>query len=262
MNNSKLKTQNSKLTIIRKALIFIFLFFCAYQVFAATPNISYDGLWFMGFNLHKDLFEGESGTTVRQAIEMALDRREIAMNLAKSERIPDSIIPYGMEGYEESETVTLNVRQAKRLMRKAGYGITDKRIKAVRLLHTNGVLTKAIAREIKENLKHIGIKVQLTGLDYRYQEKWDKTLKSGQYHLHLMGFKAEDPDDVLSFLTPLFHSEGHANVTYYNHPTVDKLLDSLPAITDPEVRRNKLDRVQRLLITGDPVIGLFYIRRL
>src|SRR3989338_3899541 len=37
-----------------------------------------DGIWFVGFNLHKDIFSGESGAKVRKAVEAALSRDKIA----------------------------------------------------------------------------------------------------------------------------------------------------------------------------------------
>ncbi|MFC1596268.1 ABC transporter substrate-binding protein [Candidatus Margulisiibacteriota bacterium] len=179
-----------KISIKRYFLMFVLLI-----IFWAPPTTlaleTYDGLWFLGFNLKKDLLSGENGLLVRRAVSYAIQRKEIVADIVAERIVPDTIIPYGMEGYQSVEAPTCNIKLAKALMSKAGLKMTDKRLKNIRLLHTNGILTKQIANKLKQDLQHIGIKLILTGIDFADQDKWIAGLKSGAYDLHLMGFKAE-----------------------------------------------------------------------
>jgi peptide/nickel transport system substrate-binding protein len=226
----------------------------------AKQNLEYDGLWFLGFNLHKDIFHGSQGKLIRQAIAHALDRQAIIEQMGYDTIVPDSIIPPGRAGYADYASYPHDLKRAKELMQQAGFSMTDRRLKEIRLLHTNGVKTKAAANKLKEQLKHIGIKVLLTGVDYSDQAIWRSELSSGQYHLFLMGFKAEQSDDILTFLKPLFHSEGIANFTYYNSSRVDNIISKTETIDDLDKRALRLKILNRYLSTDLPVLGIFYIK--
>ncbi|MFH1428514.1 MAG: ABC transporter substrate-binding protein [Candidatus Margulisiibacteriota bacterium] len=230
---------------------------------ATTTNIiACDGLWFLGFNLHKDLFSDDNGLKVRQAIKYAIHREKIVKEIVENSHVPDGVIPPGMEGFTEPGPIIFDLKLAKQLMQEAGYEITDKRIKNISLLHTNGVLTRAIVEELQENLKHIGIKLHPKGIDYADQEAWANALKSGQHHLFLMGFKAEAPDDVLTFLEPMFQSTGYVNFMFLNDSRIDKLLQETSFSANKYIRLKKIQQIQSFIQEQIPVIGLFYIQRM
>lgn len=232
----------------------------------------YDGLWFMGFNFHKDLFQDKN---VRYAFTMAIDREYIIKDIIQDENIPYSYIPPSMPGYKKFDQFFLSydVKKAKQFMRNAGYSMKDSRIKKIYLLHTDGVKTIKIAEIIKKNLSNIGVKVILEQVSYRDQDEWIKKLESGRYHLFLMGYKAQSEflftekessfsNDPYDLLNPLFHSQGSSNLTFYSNKEVDKLLAEVDEEKNEEKRVEKLKIINDILIQDAPTVNLFYITKL
>lgn len=244
--------------------IAIFMIVCMFFVQSmAQPADSFDGLFFVGFNLQKDIFKGEKGLLVRKAVLSAVDRVKISTELAEDEHTPTGIIPYGMEGYTESAVSPVDLVKAKQLIQTAGYKMTDQRIKEIRLLHTNGVLTKKIAQELKDNVKHIGIKLVLEGINYADEGKWEATLRKGNYDLFLLALKADDSDKIETFLTSLFHSKkAEANFMNFQDPIVDKALDSLASEKNKAKRKALLKTISSAVDKQIPIISLYNIERI
>ncbi len=236
----------------------------------AAPGKEYDGLWFMGFNLHKDIFGDKNGPLVRKAFYFAIDRAYIAKKIMGDTTLPTGVIPKGMEGFEaEAKGYPYNVKEAKRLMQKAGYSLKDARLKNLSLLHTDGQKTIEIAKFIQRALAGIGIKLDLIQVKYEAQDKWLMELESGRYHLFLMGkkefaLKEGTRPDTASLLRSLFHSQGDANFTFYHNARVDSLLDELEVLGQnlTGLRQEKLKEINRIIMSDPPVVNLFYITRL
>jgi len=172
-----------------KKILFILILLILTSSFASAK--SYDGIWFLGFNLHKDIFLNENGKLTRKAFSMAIDRSWIAENIINDNTVPYSIIPPGMTGYDPNiEKTMLNLSEAKKLMKQAGYPMDDKRIKKLTLLHTDGEKTKEIVKWIKRHLINIGVDLELVEIDYSNTASWEAALQSGQHHMFVMGYKS------------------------------------------------------------------------
>lgn len=241
-----------------------------YCSFAAAKE--YDGIWFMGMNLRHELFKD---SRARQAINSAIDKEYIVTEIMSEETVPIGFIPPGMLGYDpDLEPLPYDLKYAKLLMKKAGYPITDERIKNLSLLHTDGIKTIAIAKKIQSDLKNIGMKVNLVEVSYQNEEKWIKELTSGKHDFFLMGYKAgiaqlftEEAStqvDSFSLVEPLFRSNGEANFTGYSNSQIDKLLDQLTGlnIALKSERHVKLKKINQILYQDLPAVVLFYIEKL
>ena len=137
----------------------------------------YDGVWFLGFNLHVKLFGNENGKFVRQAIATAIDREKIAKKIIGDELVPIGVIPPGMEGYDTSlAPYPHDYGIAKKLMIKAGHPLNDKHLKHITLLMTDGEKTKLIVDEIKRDLINIGFDISTTAMKYSNTKEWIKEL--------------------------------------------------------------------------------------
>lgn len=180
-------------------ILVLLLFFVSLPAIAATNEAiqkSYDGLWFMGFNFHKDIFEGDSGKSVRKAVNMAINRKHIAISIIGDAVVPNGVIPPGMDGYDPSlKGYPYDAKKAKALLRQSGYLKNNQPIK-MSLLHTDGVKTREIANLIKKNLGTIGIKLSLKEVSYKDAGQWDDELESGVFHLFLIGYKTTSPDTL------------------------------------------------------------------
>jgi len=272
MKNLKCKMQ-SHISKLKTFLILSFGFALCISSFAlAAEAKEYDGIWFLGYNLKSEVL---GNTNVRQAISETLDKTYIVQKIVSDEVVPESMIPPSMIGYNaELEPGLQNISQAKTLMKKAGFNMTDKRLKALSLLHTDGVKTVAIAKEIQKDLQKIGIKINLSQIDYMSQEAWIGELTSGKHDFFLMGYKAgieeflSSPEasgvDSYSLVKPLFGSNGSANFTGFSNEKVDKLLDQLSGINFAlkAERHAKLKEINNILVKERPVEVLFYIEKL
>jgi len=274
---SKIKNKRPN-THIKNKKIFSFLVcvFC-FWFFIFGLNLvyaeAYDGVWFMGFNLKHDLFKDVS---VRQAVMHCLDRNFIATTIMSAEAIPGSFIPPGMMGYDPSlKPYKFNPKFAKTLMKRAKLPTSDQRLKNIKLLHTDGLKTIAIAQEIKDDLKNIGMKVELIQISYRDQNRWVEELSSGASDLYLMGYKADIEKlftseagvaevDSTKLIEPLFKSNGEANFSGYVNADIDSLLDQLATLGPglSSERETKLKEINKILYKDLPAVVLFYIEKL
>jgi ABC-type transport system substrate-binding protein len=163
----------------------------------------YDGVWFLGFNLHKDVF---NNINVRKAIGRAIDRKYIATQIMSGEVVPNGFIPKGMAGYSAKiHDQEYNPEKAKPYL---------KDVFTLTLLHTDGVKTIKIAKLIKKNLAAVGVNVNLKQVAYQDQTRWEKELQSGKDHLFLMGYKSANLDNLYigNRISRIFHAPGCAGI--------------------------------------------------
>ena len=239
--------------------------------FAAAKE--FDGIWFLGFNTKTVPF---NQLAVRQAIAHTLDRQAIISNIVSGESVPASFIPPGLTGFDpDLQPYKPNLAYAKALMRKAGFPPHKPALKKITLLHTDGVKTIEIAKQVQKDLKQLGLKIERRQIRYYDNTLWAEELNSGRHQLFLMGYKAE-PDQLFTaeagakttdsarLLAPLFSSTGEANFTGYSQADVDLFLEQLMLI-DPSLageRTAKLQEVNRQLYRDLPALLLFYIEKI
>ncbi|MFH0887281.1 MAG: ABC transporter substrate-binding protein, partial [bacterium] len=223
----------------------------------------YDGIWFMGFNMHKDIFQGKSGKLLRQAIASAINRNYIATKVIGDPTVPSGAIPPGMPGYDTTlPGYAYDLTTAKKLLKESGLKPSDKALKSFTMVHTDGVKTIEIAKILEDNLTKLGIKVTRTEVAYSDPDKWERELTSGVYQLFLMGYKAENPEDTVTLLKPLFSTKGDANITYYRNGQVDALLDEAEKTPIDSEREKRLAKANRIILGDCPTVNLFYITKL
>ncbi|MFA4844235.1 MAG: ABC transporter substrate-binding protein [Candidatus Margulisiibacteriota bacterium] len=223
----------------------------------------FDGIWFLGFNTRAVPF---NQLAVRQAVAHTLDRQVIISGLASDEGVPASYIPPGLTGFDPNlQPYKHNLAYAKALMKKAGFPPNKPELKNISLLHTDGVKTIEIAKQVQKELKQLGLKIERQQIRYYDNALWESELRSGRHQLFLMGYKEEsDQSDSVKLLGPLFSSTGEANFTGYSQADVDVLLERL-ALIDPSLageRTAKLLEVNRQIYRDLPALILFYIEKI
>jgi len=259
-----------------KKLFIISLLFLLFISPSFAVTKSYDGIWFMGFNMNKDIFGDKNGKLVRHAFSAAVNRQAV-LKIMGEDIMPNGIIPSGMMGYDpQQKSFKYNVPAAKKLMRQAGYPVSDKRLKSLVLLHTDGDKTVVIANLIKLNLIALGVNVVLKEVPFKYQDMWADDLKSGKYHMFLLGYKTaswvqddlypiskadNNPYDIVS---SIFSTKRYANFMNYSNPKVDSLLNFVQAY-DPaskEAISGQFKQINSIVSADYPVLNLFYISKL
>lgn len=218
-----------------RKLFLLFLFVICHLTFVIYSSAlaqEYDGIWFLGFNFNKAAC---ADINFRRAAAASISIDKIATDIMSAEVAPGSIVPPGMAGYLPN--VKCQISNVK-------LGTTPKKVV---LLHTDGVKTIEIAKQIKEDLKKIGIVLTLKQVDYAKEGAWEKALAKGDYHLFLMGYKAEGED----LLGPLFSSKGEANFCNYKSARLDAL-----------IKQKKYKEANKILFDNTAAVVLMYIPKL
>lgn len=255
-----------------KTLLVISILFFS---FAVSPCLAkdYDGLWFMGFNMRKPVFNGNKGLALRKAVNYAINREYICKEIIGDENVPTGVIPKDCEGYDPSlKGFPFDPVEAKRLLAKAGFKKNDKRIKNMVLIHTDGDKTIRIADAIRSDLSNIGISLKFKQIPYGVEGRWEKELEKGKEELFLMGYKAlpiydeasNEAVDSARYISDLFSSDGDANMNFLKDKKIDSLLDRIGSL-DAAEKEKRLDLLKKagLYLQDNPVtVNLFYIEEL
>ena len=209
-NKSQLPKSNNQWfgSLIIVSLVIVWSLVIGNWSFSFAEAKEYDGVWFLGYNLKTNLFGDENGKVVRQAVTIAIDRDKIAKKIVGDDTVPVGVIPPGMEGYDPSLLAySHDYSMAKRLMRSAGYPLSDSRLKHITFLMTDGEKTKLIVDEIKRDLINIGFDITTTVVKYSDTKLWEKELTSGKYDMFVMGYKAGSLGEIFiaDKSTSLFH---------------------------------------------------------
>lgn len=257
----------NKIIVLSLVVLTMVISYCS---FAYAKD--YDGIWFMAFNQKNALLKD---LRVREAVDQTINKKYIITEIISAEVIPGSYIPPKMIGYDpDLAPREMDIAYAKLLMKGSSYPVNDKRLKKLSLLHTDGLMTVAIAKQIQKDLRNIGMKVKLVEIPYSNEDKWISELSSGKHDFYLLGYKANIEQlfteeatttyDSYSLIEPLFRSDGDINFSGYDDPQVDKLLDQLEDI-NPALkgdRNAKLKKINQLLYKDVPAVLLFYIEKL
>ncbi len=213
MSKPKIQNPNKSKQISKYFIILILTLICHLSFviwnYSFASAKEYDGAWFLGFNEKTQLFGDENSKVVRQAVTIAIDRDKIAKKIVGDDTVPAGIIPPGMEGYDPSlSAYPHDIGLAKKMMRSSGYSLSDKRLKHISLLMTDGVKTKLIVDEIKMDLINLGFDITTTTVKYSNTTAWQKALTSGRYDMFVMGYKAGDVGEIFiaDKSTGLFHT--------------------------------------------------------
>ncbi len=241
-------------------------FFLSLQ--ANLPAQDYDGIWFLGFNMKKELFSGNGGRSLRQAVNHAINRSYICKEMIGDDNVPTGIFPPGLPGRDPTIKGYSYSRERARNM----IGASGKRLKTIVLLHTDGQKTVSVARAIKRDLSSAGIDISLRQISYEEDDTWERELSAGSAHMFLMGYKVppqpferNDPQSRSEkLLYELFHSKGEANMFFLKNQEIDAIIDMISATPSKEaaLKERLMNKADRMLFYDPVTVNLFYIREL
>jgi len=255
-----------------KKALFVMILACSCTVFQMQALAdSYDGLWFLGFNMKKEVFSGPKNKLVRQAFNHAINRSYICREIIGDSNVPSGVIPLGLPGHTDI-SYSYAPGQAKKLLASAGLRKGDNRLKGLVLIHTDGQKTVKIGQAIKKELSAVGINVSLKQIDYEEDDSWEKELAGGTAHLFLMGYKVPpqpfEKNDPVSrsekFLYELFHSKGEANMFFLKNSELDALIETTEITPSKEagLKERLMEKADKILFDNPVTVNLFYIKEL
>jgi oligopeptide transport system substrate-binding protein len=196
---------------------------------------------------------------LRQALAMALDRRQLTQFLQFGQAPAYGIVPPGTSNYTRQEWPWKNlndderVAAAKLLFARAGYSAS--RPLHLRLLYNSNPVIKNIAVATAAMWKDVlGIDTELNAEEYRVflDSRHDKS----RWEVARLAWTA-DYNDASNFLD-VFRGSSPNNDEGFSDDNFDAALEAAAATADPKARRLYLEQSEQLLLKAYPILPIYY----
>ena len=196
---------------------------------------------------------------VRQAIAHAVDNEAIAREIMGGFATPaGQLSPKGYAGHNRALTPRYDLRQARDLMKEAGYefGFSVTMMAPNNRYVNDGKIAKAVAAMLAK----INIKVALDTLpEEQYRPKFDARAAD----VMMVGWQS-DTEDSANFSEFLVMTPdettgfGRYNAGNYSNPTVDRLVLQSQSMTDLKGRTEILREIERTLYEDAAFVPLHW----
>jgi oligopeptide transport system substrate-binding protein len=209
------------------------------------------GVYYYRINVEKD--SPLTKPKVRRALSLAIDRKSIVKTTMKGlYKTAEAFVPSNLSGYESTATVSYDPKKAKELLKEAGHpGGED--IPTFSVLYNTDKNHKRVAVNIQNMWKkNLGIDVELVNTEWKtYLERVDNL----NYEIARAGWIG-DYNDPMTFLS-LWETGNGNNDTGWSNEQYDELLDKARSESDPNKRREYLQKAEALVLNKGPVIPVY-----
>lgn len=219
----------------------------------APPTFS---VQYIGMNVNEPPLDDPK---VRQALNLAIDKQEIATIVLADQVVPASgILPPGFPGFNSDlRGYEFDPERAMRLLEESKYGDDLANLPPVTIT-TSGSFGATVSLDMEVVLqmweKNLGIQAEFQQTEFA---TFLKDLHKRRFQMFDIGWIADYPDPE-NFLDILFHSESSNNHTNYNNPDVDALLEQARTETDDAVRFELYNQAEQMIIDDAPWVPLWY----
>ncbi len=192
---------------------------------------------------------------VRQALNLAIDKRKVCEFVTKAGEVPaTTYVPPGMAGYQSPPGLEFDPERAKQLLAEAGYPGGRGMPRLEILYNDSPVLHRTIAETIQQSWReHLGIDVSLGGLEWGvYLDAQDKM----DYYIARAGWIADYPDPN-TFLD-MFVTGGLQNMTGWGNKDYDELIEAAGKETDGPKRMELLRQAEVIFLDEMPIIPMYF----
>lgn len=193
-----------------------------------------------------------SDKNLRRAIGYALNKDAINEAIFENtSKVANSIITPNTFGYSSKEEKEYNLEKAKEIM--ANYKTPIK----IELWIYEDTSKYQMAQIIQANLKEIGIDVSIQTLEL---SSFLQLTAQGK-HDALIGLWYTSTGDADYGYYPLLHNNsrgGVGNRSFYNNEQVNKLLDEARKESSKEKRKEKYEKIQKIIEDEKPIIPIVY----
>jgi len=191
---------------------------------------------------------------VRQAISLAIDRRQIVEEVTKAGQQPAvTVVPPGIAGYTPPEGMPENVARAKELLAEAGFP-GGRGFPELSLMYNTSETHRPIAEVIQQQLQNnLNIKLELKNMEWG---SFIETVQQEQYEMARYGWVGDYPDPN-TFLDLWVTGNPQSN-TNWSNPEYDALIKAASKELDPEKRMKLLRQAESILVTELPIILIYF----
>ncbi len=207
-------------------------------------------LFYFGFNCEDEHF---SNKTLRQAVACAIDKEAIVqIVLGGAGKTQNTVVNRGVPTFYDEDDLgayTYDVAKAKKLLAEAGYAEGEL---TVDLYAATDDPYKTIAPLIQNNLKEIGITVNIVSLD---QATLKAECQAGNQQLFLWRWNVIDR--LSEIYSELFGIGYASNYHHYYNQEVDDMAYEVLTLKDPDERTAKSVELQKYLAEESPQVPLY-----
>ena len=223
------------------------------ELVTAPPGFSVS---FIAMNLVQEPFDD---VKVRQALNYAIDKREIATEVLEDLVVPaKGIIPPGFPSYNaDLRGYEYDPKRAKGLLAESKYGGDLENFPPV-VISVAGNFGASVGLDLQAMLKTwedvLGIEAEIQ------QTEWATFLQDvhkKRFQMFTLAWSADYPDPQ-NFLDIMFHSQSDNNWMNYHNREVDSLLEAARIEQDQEARFDQYNRVEQLIVDDAPWIPLWH----
>ena len=223
------------------------------ELMRAAPSFS---IQYIGLNVNEPPLDDRK---VRQALNLAIDKREIATIVLGDQVVPATgILPPGFPGFSKSVSgYNFDPERARQLLRESKYGDDLENLPPITIT-TPGSFGANVSLDMEVVLsmweKNLGIKTEFQQTEFA---TFLKDLNKRRFQMFDIGWIADYPDPE-NFLDILFYSDSSNNHTNYSNPEVDALLEKARVETDETLRFRIYNQVEQMILDDAPWIPLWY----
>ncbi|MEA3253630.1 MAG: peptide ABC transporter substrate-binding protein, partial [Chloroflexota bacterium] len=222
-----------------------------HEELAITPELS---LYYIGFDTTRAPFDDVS---VRRAFCHAVNKQRIVSLTLRDMMAPaGGILPPGMPGYNpELEKLDYDVARAKELIAASKYGDASNLPPITITVSGYGNnLPDYLGAIIDDWRRNLGVEVAVRQLE---PEHFLYGLREEKDEMFMLGWVADYPDPH-NFLDNLFHAGSENNVSGYNNPELDDLLDRAAVEQDDAVRLKMYQQAEQEIVNEAPCLPLCF----
>ena len=223
------------------------------ELMRAAPSFS---VQYIGLNVNEPPLDDPK---VRQALNLAIDKKEIATIVLGDQVVPATgILPPGFPGFSESVTgYEFDPVRAKQLLLESKYGDDLENMPPITITSpgsfgANLSLDMEVITQMWE--KNLGIKPEFQRTEFA---TFLRDLNKRRFQMFDIGWIADYPDPE-NFLDILFYSDSSNNHTNYHNPQVDALLEEARVETDETLRFTLYNRIEQMILDDAPWVPLWY----
>ena len=191
---------------------------------------------------------------VRQALNMAIDKKSIVDNIVKGGQVPArSLVPPGMNGHQSGYCGEYNPQEAQRLLTEAGFP-NGKGLPTIEILYNTLDSHRDIAEVIQQDWKkNLGINVSLRNLEWG---TYLDTLRIGDYMVSRSGWIGDyaDPNTFLD----MWVTDGPNNQTKWSNSFFDEGIEKAKYESDPTERMEIFRQIEQTLMDEQPIIPIYF----
>ncbi len=205
---------------------------------------------YFALNVEKPIFQNK---LVRQAIAHAIDRESIILAAVEGDGTPaNTVISPKTPFYNpDQEVLAYDPELSKQLLAEAGVDPSTLSFTII----CNGSMRETIATVIQDNLKDIGITVEVQNLE---ASALKAQLNEKQHDAVVYNWGPPPGEGCVNTFTSLFYSGSGSNRTEIAEPECDAMIDAGSVEVDQDARRQIYYDLQAYLVDYGAFIPLFY----